>query len=69
MKSPRKEKYGNYIGKVEYFDIRMKPVYTKKGNKKQMVSHTYRLYKGKLLVAAGLKTKDEAIEKAYSLMK
>jgi hypothetical protein len=69
MKTTKKEKYGNYIGKVEYFDIRMKPRYEKKENKKTMESHSYRLYKGKILVASGMKSKEEAIQKAYELMK
>lgn len=58
----KKTQLGNYITKVNNYDIRMKASY-KKNDKGKMVmsSHEYVVCRGRKVVKTGLKTKDEAV--------
>ena len=58
----KKTQLGNYITKVNGYDIRMKGVYKKNGKgKMEMASHEYVVCRGRKVVKNGLKTKDEAV--------
>ena len=66
----KETKLGNYITKVNNYDIRMsiKHKASSKGvSDKDILSHEFVLCRGGKIVAKGLKTKIEAIEKANSL--
>ncbi len=74
--SPKSQKYGNYITKVGYLDIRRKD--TRKKLDANSTHHEkkyprvgaseYIVYHGKHVLEGGLKSHDEAIEKAQGLV-
>jgi len=59
----KRTKLGNYITKVNNFDIRQLYTMSKMTNgKSQVNSHDIRVCRGGKLIKAGFKTKEQAIE-------
>ena len=73
-RNPKTEKYGNYIQKVGYLDIRKKVEYRKITNFRenkypQIESHEYIIYHGKHLLEGGFKgDKMDAVKRAQELV-
>lgn len=67
----KETKLGNYITKVNNYDIRMSVKYkvSNKGeiDKTNTSSHEFVLCRGGKVIVKGLKTKNEAVDKANSL--
>ena len=71
----RAEKYGNYICRVNDYDIRKKTTWKRvdpsqrgvKKKRREAASHEYILYRGKKSIEGGFKTREQAEKRAMEL--